>query len=83
MPYWNLGQTFDYAEMAYLMVPRPFMVERGHLDLVGRDAGSLTSTRKSAGCTPNSVWRTARKSNSSKAATASTAKALSRSFTGI
>ena len=38
MPYWNLGQTFDYAEMAYLMVPRPFMVERGHLDLVGRDS---------------------------------------------
>ncbi|MHB8898650.1 MAG: alpha/beta hydrolase family protein [Thermoguttaceae bacterium] len=37
MPYWNLGQTFDYAEMAYLMVPRPFMVERGHLDAVGRD----------------------------------------------
>ena len=37
MPYWNLGQTFDYAEMAYLMIPRPFMVERGHLDRVGRD----------------------------------------------
>ncbi len=37
MPYWNLGQTFDYAEMAYLMVPRPFMVERGHLDAVGED----------------------------------------------
>jgi dienelactone hydrolase len=37
MPYWNLGQTFDYAEMAYLIFPRPFMVERGHLDLVGRD----------------------------------------------
>ena len=37
MPYWNLGQTFDYAEMAYLMAPRPFMVERGHRDLVGRD----------------------------------------------
>ncbi len=37
MPYWNLGQTFDYAEMSYLMLPRPFMVERGHLDLVGRD----------------------------------------------
>lgn len=37
MPYWNLGQTFDYAEMAYLMVPRPFMVERGHHDMVGRD----------------------------------------------
>jgi len=37
MPYWNLGHTFDYAEMAYLMVPRPFMVERGHLDTVGRN----------------------------------------------
>lgn len=37
MPYWNLGHTFDYAEMTYLMVQRPFMVERGHLDLVGRD----------------------------------------------
>ncbi|MGO9465168.1 MAG: dienelactone hydrolase family protein [Isosphaeraceae bacterium] len=37
MPYWNLGNTFDYAEMVYLMLPRPFMVERGHLDLVGRD----------------------------------------------
>ena len=37
MPYWNWGHTFDYAEMTYLIVPRPFMVERGHLDLVGRD----------------------------------------------
>lgn len=37
MPYWNLGHTFDYAEMAYLMIPRPFMVERGHHDGVGRD----------------------------------------------
>jgi len=37
MPYWNLGNTFDYAEMSYLMLPRPFMVERGHRDLVGRD----------------------------------------------
>jgi hypothetical protein len=37
MPYFNLGSTFDYAEMAYLMFPRPFMVERGHHDQVGRD----------------------------------------------
>lgn len=37
MPYWNLGHTFDYAEMTYLMLPRPFMVERGHHDRVGRD----------------------------------------------
>jgi dienelactone hydrolase len=37
MPYFNMGNTFDYAEMAYLMTPRPFMVERGHNDRVGRD----------------------------------------------
>ncbi len=37
MPYWNLGNTFDYAEMSYLMFPRPFMVERGHHDRVGQD----------------------------------------------
>ncbi len=37
MPYFDMGSTFDYAEMAYLMVPRPFMVERGHHDRVGRD----------------------------------------------
>jgi dienelactone hydrolase len=37
MPYFNMGSTFDYAEMTYLMAPRPFMVERGHHDRVGRD----------------------------------------------
>jgi dienelactone hydrolase len=37
MPYFNLGSTFDYSEMTYLIVPRPFMVERGHHDMVGRD----------------------------------------------
>lgn len=37
MPRWNLGNTFDYAELSYLMFPRPFMVERGHHDTVGRD----------------------------------------------
>jgi hypothetical protein len=34
---WNLGGTFNYAEMAYLIAPRPFMVERGHYDGVGED----------------------------------------------
>src|SRR5262249_31729731 len=33
----DLGQTFNYAEMAYLIAPRPFMVERGHDDGVGID----------------------------------------------
>ena len=37
MPYFNMGSTFDYAEMTYLMLPRPFMVERGHNDRVGQD----------------------------------------------
>ncbi len=37
MARWNLGNTFDYAELSYLMFPRPFMVERGHHDTVGRD----------------------------------------------
>lgn len=34
---WNLGGTFNYAEMAALIAPRPFMVERGHDDGVGID----------------------------------------------
>ncbi|HEY2155292.1 MAG TPA: dienelactone hydrolase family protein, partial [Isosphaeraceae bacterium] len=37
MPYFNMGNTFNYAELAYLMVPRPFMVERGHHDGVAPD----------------------------------------------
>jgi dienelactone hydrolase len=37
MPYFNMGSTFNYAEMAYLMFPRPFMVERGHTDGVAPD----------------------------------------------
>jgi cephalosporin-C deacetylase-like acetyl esterase len=38
MPYFNMGNTFSYAEMAYLLFPRPFMVERGHHDLIQPDA---------------------------------------------
>ncbi|MCH2200411.1 MAG: hypothetical protein MK102_00460 [Fuerstiella sp.] len=34
---WNLGRTFNYSEMAALICPRPFMVERGHFDTVGED----------------------------------------------
>jgi dienelactone hydrolase len=33
----NLGDTFNYAEMAALIAPRPFMVERGHMDQVADD----------------------------------------------
>jgi cephalosporin-C deacetylase-like acetyl esterase len=34
---WNLGTNANYAEMALLIAPRPFMVERGHEDGVGTD----------------------------------------------
>jgi hypothetical protein len=37
MSEFNLGHTFNYAEMAALIAPRPFMVERGHNDGVGID----------------------------------------------
>jgi hypothetical protein len=33
----NLSNTFDYSDMANMMAPRPFMVERGHDDGVGID----------------------------------------------
>ena len=33
----DLGSTFNYAEMAALIAPRPFMVERGHFDGVQPD----------------------------------------------
>ncbi|MEY4938463.1 MAG: hypothetical protein RIQ93_198, partial [Verrucomicrobiota bacterium] len=33
----NLARTFNYGEMAALIAPRPFMVERGHDDRVGAD----------------------------------------------
>ena len=34
---WNLARTYSYAEMAALIAPRPFMVERGHDDGCGTD----------------------------------------------
>lgn len=37
MPEFNLGMTFNHAEMTYLICPRPFMVERGHWDGVAWD----------------------------------------------
>ena len=37
MPEWNLANVCNYAEMAMLIAPRPFMVERGHDDGVAVD----------------------------------------------
>ncbi|MDR2754594.1 MAG: hypothetical protein LBC20_02705 [Planctomycetaceae bacterium] len=33
----DLANTYDYSDMAKLIAPKPFMVERGHSDSVGRD----------------------------------------------
>ena len=33
----DFGEKFNYAEIAGLIAPRPFMVERGHRDGVGVD----------------------------------------------
>ena len=37
VPEFNLGNTFNHSDMANLMTPRPFMVERGHDDGVSID----------------------------------------------
>ncbi len=37
MPEFDLGNTFNYAEMTWMIFPRPFMVERGHHDGVAPD----------------------------------------------
>lgn len=34
---WNMGHVANYAELSFLMIPRPFMVERGHHDRVAYD----------------------------------------------
>ena len=34
---WNLGHTFNHGDLAALIAPRPFMVERGHDDGVAID----------------------------------------------
>ena len=45
MPEFDLGNTFNYGEMAGLIAPRPFMVERGHDDGVAPDEVGRTRIR--------------------------------------
>ena len=47
---WNLAHTFSNAEMAYLMVPRPFMVERGMHDMVAPDSWVASEYAKVRWC---------------------------------
>ena len=81
MPCWNWGHTFDYAEMTYLIFPRPFMVERGHLDLVGRDQWVAHEYGRSVPLRAARTGRPHRDRNASRAATASVAGVRSRSCT--
>ena len=37
MAEFNMGNTFNYAELSWMIFPRPFMVERGHHDGVAPD----------------------------------------------
>ncbi|MBI3863981.1 MAG: dienelactone hydrolase family protein [Planctomycetia bacterium] len=46
---WDLGHTFNHSDLAALIAPRPFMVERGHTDGVGIDewvAGEYARVRR-------------------------------------
>ena len=47
MPEFGLGASFNYAEMAYLIFPRPFMVERGHRTRWDWTSGWPTNTPRS------------------------------------
>ena len=82
MPYFDMGSTFNYAEMAYLMLPRPFMVERGHHDGVAPDEWVAHEYAKVRWVYDNSDSPTAPRSSSSTAGTRSTATARSTSCTG-
>ena len=76
----DLGSTFNYAEMAALIAPRPFMVERGHSDGVGVDEWVALRIRQGLRHLqrPAQASPTAARSKSSSARTRSTAWGPSR-----
>ena len=45
---WNLANTFNYGDLAGFMVPRPFMVERGHDDGVAPGRVGRVGVREGA-----------------------------------
>ena len=81
----DLGSTFNYAEMAALIAPRPFMVERGHFDGVAprRVGGATSSPRCGTSTRPSSASATGARWNGSSGRTRSTAKGPSSSCTSI
>jgi hypothetical protein len=84
IPEWNLAHVANYAELAMLVSPRPFMVEAGHRDSgQPRPSGSPLNSARYAVTTISLASATARKSNSSTAPTRSMARGRSASCTGI
>ena len=78
----DLGSTFNYAEMAALIAPRPFMVEAGTSTAWSRMRPSRMSSPRCTTCiTPAWVWATAARSSSSPGRTRSTARRPSTSCT--
>jgi hypothetical protein len=56
----DLGSTFNYAEMAALICPRPFMVERGHFDGVGEDPSAVPTRFNAAKLESTSATNTSK-----------------------
>ena len=77
------GSIFDYAEMTYLMIPRPFMVERGHWDQVGRDQWVAYEYEKLHGSMLSSSWPMLLKLNTPMEATPFRDKAHSSFYMNI
>ena len=78
----DLGSTFNYAEMAALIAPRPFMVERGHFDGVAPDETVAYEFAKVCNLYDARLdLATAARSSSSSARTRSTARGRSGSCT--
>jgi hypothetical protein len=73
MPEFDLGNTFNYAELTRLMVPSPFMVERGHRDGVAPDEWVAYEYAKVRRLYTTLGSVTAPRSNSSTGRTKSTA----------
>ena len=61
---WNMGHVANYAELASLMTPRPFMVERVIATASPRMNGSPGNMPKCEGITTAWDWETAPRSNS-------------------
>jgi hypothetical protein len=83
MPYFNMGNTFDYAELAALIFPRPFMVERVVTTGWREIASWHINTQPSAGYMSNMGSGTGPKSNTSTVAIPSMARAPSRFWKNI